>query len=227
MNIITILTEKIETRWNGKNKKHYEDLGYIYTKHNDTFVVNIEHLHVGSNQYVDVCCDYCKTNKKIIFNQYNDSLNRGNIKKYSCNSCKQKKQKEEAEFLQSKGLLPKENAFYYYFKENIEKEIIEYINVYGTVDNLTNLNKKLYTAIYKHDERSLFDILNELGYRWEDYSSRTPDNYYNDFKNVKNKVEEFVLGHNRFPTTKEMSRELNIQLTHIKFHGGIDTIKAK
>ena len=55
-----LLNQKVTLKWNSKIKKHYVDLGYIYTKMGDEFLVDINDLTKGSNARVRVICDYCK-----------------------------------------------------------------------------------------------------------------------------------------------------------------------
>lgn len=45
-----------EMRWNSRNKKYYENLGYEYTKMNDNFLVDIGDLSKGSHVKVIVAC---------------------------------------------------------------------------------------------------------------------------------------------------------------------------
>lgn len=54
-----MLSKEVKIKWNSKNKKHYEELGYEYTKMGDTFNVKVEDLTRGSNVLVDIECDYC------------------------------------------------------------------------------------------------------------------------------------------------------------------------
>lgn len=46
-------------RWNSKNKRRYEQLGYRYTQMHDEFMAAVEDLPSGSNALVEVQCDYC------------------------------------------------------------------------------------------------------------------------------------------------------------------------
>lgn len=51
--------QKIEMVWCGKNRKHYESLGYVYTGLYDKFFVRAEELSIQSSRKVLVTCDYC------------------------------------------------------------------------------------------------------------------------------------------------------------------------
>lgn len=54
-----LLSETVEVKWNGRNRKHYESLGYKWTKQGDDFTVKVEHLTSGSCVRIDARCDYC------------------------------------------------------------------------------------------------------------------------------------------------------------------------
>ena len=44
-----LLSEEVEVKWNAKNKKHYVDLGYTYTKIGDSFTAKVEDLTKGNH----------------------------------------------------------------------------------------------------------------------------------------------------------------------------------
>lgn len=69
-------------KWNSKNKKRYELLGYKYTKMNDSFVVNVEDLPDGSGSEVLVKCDYC--GKVFSVRWYHRVRSMRNIQKDCC-----------------------------------------------------------------------------------------------------------------------------------------------
>ena len=43
-----LISKTAFVKWNSKNKKHYVDLGYTFTKMGDEFEVNVEDLTSGS-----------------------------------------------------------------------------------------------------------------------------------------------------------------------------------
>lgn len=65
-----LLTKSVEVCWNNTSRKHYEKLGYIYTKQWDKFIVPVEHLSIGASALVDVTCDYCGVKKTIKYSSY-------------------------------------------------------------------------------------------------------------------------------------------------------------
>lgn len=54
-----IIDQNVMINWNNKHKKHYENNGYKFTKLNEPFLVNIEHLLPASKMEIKVKCDYC------------------------------------------------------------------------------------------------------------------------------------------------------------------------
>lgn len=80
-----ITKQIVNVKWNGISRKHYEDLGYTFTKKDDKFYVLSTELSKGSNIVVEFVCDYCgvKNNKK-----FGDLMAaRSTISKDSCKSC--------------------------------------------------------------------------------------------------------------------------------------------
>ena len=46
-------------KWNPRNKKYYEELGYVFTIYGDEFEVKVEDLAKGSMYKVQCICDNC------------------------------------------------------------------------------------------------------------------------------------------------------------------------
>ena len=55
-----LLTKVAILKWNNKNRKYYESLGYKLTKSGDSFKVPVEQLTPSSKAEVEVLCDFCK-----------------------------------------------------------------------------------------------------------------------------------------------------------------------
>jgi len=85
-----ILQESIYTKWNSKTKKYYEDLGYVYTKMGDTFIVKVEHLKPTSYEKVKIKCDYC--GKEYVLPYVSVTKQIGHT--HSCKKCSYEKTKE-------------------------------------------------------------------------------------------------------------------------------------
>lgn len=54
-----LLSKTTTIKWNNKNRKYYESLGYVFTRNGDEFEVDVEHLTKASKAIVEVQCDYC------------------------------------------------------------------------------------------------------------------------------------------------------------------------
>ena len=89
-----LLSKTVILKWNSKIKKHYESLGYTYTKMKDEFEVNVSDLTRGSAVIVDVECDYCHTKYQKVWNRYLTENRNSHIHKDCCNKCKKYKCQE-------------------------------------------------------------------------------------------------------------------------------------
>lgn len=92
--IIILVSKEVKTKWNGRLRKYYEDKGYVWTGTRSEFFVKVEDLSRCSEVYIDVKCDYCFTDKTIMYRDYYKSINNPYVKKYCCNNCKEIKIKE-------------------------------------------------------------------------------------------------------------------------------------
>lgn len=54
-----LFSKTATVKWNNKNRKYYESLGYVFTKNGDAFEVEINNLTKSSKAIVKVQCDYC------------------------------------------------------------------------------------------------------------------------------------------------------------------------
>ncbi|MBG9776210.1 DUF7487 domain-containing protein [Brevibacillus laterosporus] len=79
----------IEMNWNPSNRKHYESLGYKFTKYKDIFLVSPSDLSLSSRQMVKIQCDYCGMIFKRMFRYYTEGKE-NNIKD-SCKKCQRYK----------------------------------------------------------------------------------------------------------------------------------------
>ena len=90
-----LISENVKIKWNSRNKKHYVELGYVYTKMGDEFEVKVSDLTSGSNARVDVRCDYCGAIYHPVWYEY-CNLKKKMIKKDCCGGaeCTAQKSKE-------------------------------------------------------------------------------------------------------------------------------------
>lgn len=79
-------------KWNHRNRKIYESIGYVFTTYGDEFYVKPSDLLHTSSQFVEVICDYC--GEKFL-QKYNIFLaHKDIIPKDACKKCYSKKYKE-------------------------------------------------------------------------------------------------------------------------------------
>jgi hypothetical protein len=97
-----ILPQRVTVTWNGGNRKHFEYLGYKYTKRGEPIEVDVQELSEGSNYEVQVICDYCQNNFLYPFSKY-VRASRNRIQKVACqkSDCKAQLKKEVAETLRT------------------------------------------------------------------------------------------------------------------------------
>lgn len=78
-----IITKKVEIAWSPSNKHWFQEKGYIFTKRNDKFEVNIEDLMPQSAVELKALCDGCNKSITKRYNQVSGKL----YEKTYCNSC--------------------------------------------------------------------------------------------------------------------------------------------
>lgn len=91
--------QKVEVSWNINNKKHYESLGYFFTKYRDHFYIDVLDLSTQSKSIVKCLCDYCGKEHQVAFKFINPNRlvkHRSELKIVcgSHNSCFQSKVKD-------------------------------------------------------------------------------------------------------------------------------------
>jgi hypothetical protein len=90
-----LLTKVVIMKWNPKNRKYYEEKGYIFTKWKDEFEIKIEDLAHGSDIItVDVECDYCHKKFQKIYMKYYKEHFTANLLKDCCMNCRDIKREE-------------------------------------------------------------------------------------------------------------------------------------
>lgn len=78
-----VLTEFIETTWNGRNKSYYESLGYRYTGQRTKLIVKASDLNPTSHLKIEVSCDMCGKHNTVA---YRDYVSR-KFDNYLCSNC--------------------------------------------------------------------------------------------------------------------------------------------
>ena len=160
-----LISRKANVKWNKKQKKYYESLGYIYTKLGDEFEVKVEDLTKGSSVKVECICDNCgKILPSWTYQQYN-KYKKENGETY-CSKCgtllfgKEKSRKTK---------LSKSKSFEQWCIENNRQDILDRWD-YELNDCLPSeisygVRKKCWFKCDKHEEhkselKSIVDFTN-------------------------------------------------------------------
>lgn len=139
-----ILTEYVETFWNSKTKKYYEEKGYIYTKIGDPFLVSVWDLKKHSRAVIKYKCDYCGKEFEAIWGTHYKT--HAIIDKDCCNNpeCTGKKAKE--------AMLKKHGVKYcMQIKEVKEKQEQTCLEKYGAINPFASeqIKEKIYQTNYE------------------------------------------------------------------------------
>lgn len=92
-----LISDTATVKWNSKNKRHYTDLGYCFTKMGDTFSVKVGDLTNGSAVPVIVECDYCGEQYEIKWGVYLKLNKASVVNKDCCKKCAEIKAHEVLE----------------------------------------------------------------------------------------------------------------------------------
>jgi hypothetical protein len=219
-----ILDKKVTIKWSAKNINYYRDKGYEFRKFGEELTVKVEELPENAHVKVKAKCEYCGDTKLIRFQDYNTYINKNNIKKYACKPCSKKKLKENIKILYEQGDIQKGDNFYFSIKENRVKELKESLEKYGTLAHIYESGLQQHFANHNHD---LLQAIEDLGYDHMKLRQQKPNNYWDNYENVKEPIEDFISLYKRFPTSDEMRFELRICGKAIVRHGGVNEIKKK
>lgn len=83
-----IIDTHVKMRWNNFSRKHYESLGYLFTKGGDWFDVRVQDLTKNSHTKVKVQCDFCGDVKERTYQHHNAHV--ADDGKYCCRTCANK-----------------------------------------------------------------------------------------------------------------------------------------
>lgn len=179
-----LLTKEVKLKWNGKIKQHYVDLGYVFTKMKEEFIVKVEDLTDGSNVKIKVLCDYCNEEYELTWYTYTHRTDKetdccGNpsctgkkaseslYKKYGVYNCRKIEdvnQKIKNTCLKRYGV---ENPFQ---AKEIKEKIIEYnLKNYGVEHQSQREDVKIRKSksIKKHYEEHPNELIKEKSPRWK------------------------------------------------------------
>lgn len=136
--------QKVKTKWNAKNKKHYESKGYIYTGLGTEFEVDINDLPENSKVKIELICDYCgeKFNKGYI--NYLNEKKQNVIKKDCCQKCRPLKLRERYGTLNEEDCKEdyrnEQNTINKYDKNFLINEFWRYYEEFGVYPKLADFN---------------------------------------------------------------------------------------
>ena len=88
-----ILSEFVEIKWSGNNKKYYIEKGYVFTKIGENFNIKIGDLSKGNGIKVHVKCDVCGNEKYITYQRYIKNINNDDYYACSPKCCVNKRRK--------------------------------------------------------------------------------------------------------------------------------------
>lgn len=220
-----LIEQMVEIKWRNRTKKYYMDKGYLFTRLNDIFSVDVKDLIGLPSVLAKYQCDFCN---RVFEKRYCDLINKRNgslSKKDCCSNCNFEKRVLEATIRQSNGTLKSGDPFYWYFEENRLKELLEYYEKHESLDDITlsTLGNNLNSYIVKYDG-SLDKLLLKNGYNILDFKTKNIYGYYSNFENLKNRIESLISQYQRFPTLEECDAS-GLNQFHFKQYGGIYEVK--
>ena len=67
-----LIDEQVSVAWHGNNRSYYENLGYVYTKKGDIFLVSSLEIQKGSTICIKYRCDHCSMTFELKMNKYSE-----------------------------------------------------------------------------------------------------------------------------------------------------------
>ncbi|MBT2740552.1 hypothetical protein [Bacillus sp. ISL-77] len=189
--------------------------------------IPVSELSPGSHAIVKVQCDYCENKPKYMEYKVFIKATEENGK-YACNGCKGKKLKELMRIRAERGDYAEKDKGYYSYRPNRLKLVKNYIEKYGSLERLSS-NKdgqRIMNVIRKYEEQ-LIDIVQELGYDWDELNKHKPRGYFKTIDLLSAELWKLIKRIGRFPVYREISQELNISWYTIQKFGGLYEIKRK
>jgi hypothetical protein len=207
-----ILDQKVIVKWNSRNKKHFINLGYIFTKFGDEIEIKVEDLFSGSHVKVKVECDYCGS---IIEKPYYHYLiSNKNLNVDCCVNCANNKRKDinlnkynsisklDIYKLVLNNKIPNyPSEFFTNINNNDIKNIILFFvsllikdGIIKSIDELPNIIRQHIFIKYKLttfiNRFNIFDLLNiTFPDKWKPWElCRVKNNYWTDINNINETI---------------------------------------
>lgn len=133
-----LISEQVEAKWHGSNRKHFESRGLIYTSVGNVFTVSINDLSPQSHFKVKLKCDYCNEPFEMQYDRYLKSKKSIFLDKDCCNKCIDIKKEEVRNIRKEKVKYIEINDF---FEENnclLLTKSIEYIGFNQQLEFICN-----------------------------------------------------------------------------------------
>lgn len=83
-----LVTKTMKVKWSNRNRRHYEDLGYVFTKICNEFKIKTTDLTVGVHISIKVKCDECGEILDVKWQNYQASIKDDGT--YQCKNCARK-----------------------------------------------------------------------------------------------------------------------------------------
>lgn len=173
----------VTVKWHSQNKQYFINLGIVFTKIGDEFLVPAKLLPVHSRNIVKYKCDYCGKEYETVYSNYTKSKERGKIACVECKELKKKDTMKEKYGYSSVGSVPefrekgkqvmKEKYGYEYAmqtkqgQENFKNTMIEKYGVDNPIYS-PELRLKAHQSMYQHGlvptskpERKMVEMLKD------------------------------------------------------------------
>lgn len=82
---MSLITKTVKMKWGARNKNHFVNLGYEYTKFGDEFEVKVEDLSKGCDVRIQCKCDNCGCELDWVYKEYVKSVKKDGST--YCNKC--------------------------------------------------------------------------------------------------------------------------------------------
>jgi signal recognition particle subunit SEC65 len=234
-----IKEKEIEVVLSGTNIPHYEKLGYeipkvlnrqnkFVTLKNAKITVKVDDLPPTSQVMITTHCANVgckKAERHLRYNNYKIAIS-DEVGLYYCFDCQDIKKEKIAHLKQQRGELKRGDKYYWKFRENVLKELHIHLSTYNTLINMSKINSNLQQAINKYFPYQLKNMVEELGYKYEELSDHNPYGFYNK-QLIENETLLFIEQQKRFPTVLDCNTPtFKVPINQItKYFASLDNLR--
>jgi len=213
-----MIIEKEKTVKLRKNtREYYAKIGYEEAMYQYEITVKTEDLMPGSHEKVKVQCDYCTIQKQMEYRNYYFYINNHITGKYACQKHTREKELEATKIKHERGILEKNDRFYYYIRENRLELLREFIEKNNSIDGIWD--ETVYSYFYNYND-DIIQAVKDLGYDPDSLRNNSSKNKWEKIEDVKKALEDFISIYGYFPTRKEIMYEVGISESALKKYGG-------